>query len=70
MGQEVTVRTKQGTMDWFKIGKGVCQGSILLPCLFSINAEFIMQNAKLDESQVGIKIARRNFNNLREIIPL
>ena len=70
MGQEVTVRTKQGTMDWFKIGKGVCQGSILLPCLFNINAEFIMQNAKLDESQVGIKIARRNFNNLREIIPL
>ena len=70
MGQEVTVRTKQGTMDWFKIGKGVCQGSILLPCLFNINAEFIMQNAKLDESQFGIKIARRNFNNLREIIPL
>ena len=65
MGQEATVRTGHGTTDWFKIGKGVCQGSILLPCLFNINAEFIMQNAKLDESQVGIKIARININNLR-----
>ena len=49
-------------MDWFKIGKGLCQGSILLSCLFNISAEFIMQNARLDESQVGIKIARRNLN--------
>ena len=52
-------------MDWFQIGKGVCQGCTLSPCLFSLYAEYIMQNARLDESQAGIKIARRNVNNLR-----
>ena len=52
-------------MDWFKIGKGVCQGCILLPCLFNLYAEYIMQNAGLDEAQAGIKIAGRNINNLR-----
>ena len=52
-------------MDWFKIGKGVCQGCILSPCLFNLYAEYIMQNAGLDEAQAGIKIARRNINNLR-----
>ena len=64
-GQEATVRTGHGTTDWFKIGKGVCQGCILSPCLFDLYAEYIMQNAGLDEAQVGIKIARRNINNLR-----
>ena len=64
-GQEATVRTGHGTMDWFQIGKGVCQGCILLPYLFNLYAEYIMQNARLDESQAGIKIARRNINNLR-----
>ena len=64
-GQEATVRTGHGTTDWFKIGKGVCQGCILSPCLFDVYAEYIMQNAGLDEAQVGIKIARRNINNLR-----
>ena len=59
-GQEATVRTGQGTMDWFQIGKGVCQGYILSSCLY---AEYVMQNARLDEAQAGIKIARRN--NLR-----
>ena len=54
-----------GTTDWFQIGKGVCQGCILSPCLFNLHAEYIMQNAGLDEAQVGIKIARRNINNLR-----
>ena len=62
--QEATVRTRHGTMDWFKIGKGVCQG-YLSPCLFNLNAEYIKQNARLDESQAGNKIARRNVNNLR-----
>ena len=52
-------------MDWFKIGKGVCQGCILSPCLFNLNAKYIMQNARLDDSQAGIKIARRNINNFR-----
>ena len=52
-------------MDWFKIGKGVCQGYVLSPCLFNLHAEYIMQNARLDEAQAGIKIARRNINNLR-----
>ena len=52
-------------MDWFKIGKGVCQGCILSPCLFNLNAEYIMWNAKLDEAQAGIKISGRNINNLR-----
>ena len=64
-GQEATVRTRHGTMDWFKIGKGVRQGCILSPCLFNFYAEYIMQNAGLDESQAGIMIARRNINNLR-----
>ena len=64
-GQEATVRTKCGTRDWFQIGKGVHQGCILSPCLFSLYAEYIMWNARLDEAQAGIKIARRNINNLR-----
>ena len=65
-GQEATVRTGHGTTDWFQIRKGVCQGTcILSPCLFNLYAEYIMGNAGLDEAQAGIKIARRNFNNLR-----
>ena len=64
-GQEATVRTGHGTTDWFQIGKGVCQGCILSPCLFNIYAEYIMRNTGLDESQAGIKIARRNINSLR-----
>ena len=64
-GQEATVRTGHGTMDWFQIGKGVCQGCISSPCLFNFYAEYIMQNAGLDEAQAGIKIARRNVSNLR-----
>ena len=64
-GQEATVRTGRGTTDWFQIGKGVCQGCILLPCLFNLYAEYIMRNAKLEEAQAGIKIARKNINNLR-----
>ena len=63
-GQEATVRTRHGTMDWFQIGKGVHQGCILSPCLINFYAEYIMQNARLDESQSGIKISRRNINNL------
>ena len=64
-GQEATVRTGHETTDWFQIGKGVRQGCILLPCLFNLRAEYIMRNAGLDEAQAGIKIARRNINNLR-----
>ena len=64
-GQEATVRTGHGTTDWFQIGKRVCQGYILSPCLFNLYVEYIMQNARLDEAQAGIKIARRNINNLR-----
>ena len=64
-GQEATVRTRRGTIDWFQIGKGVCQGSILSPCLFSLYAEYIMQNAGLDEAQTEIKISRGNINNFR-----
>ena len=64
-GQEATVRTRHETMDWFQIGKGVSQGYILSPCLFNLYAEYIMQNAGLDEVQAGIKIAGRNSNNLR-----
>ena len=64
-GQEATVRTGHGTTDWFQIGNGVIQGYILSPCLFNLYAEYIMRNAGLDEAQVGIKIARRNINNLR-----
>ena len=64
-GQEATVRTGHETTDWFKIGKGVCQGCVLSPCLFNFYAEYIMQNARLDETQAGIKIAGRNISNLR-----
>ena len=64
-GQEATVRTRHGTTDWFQIGKGVRQGCILSPCLFNFYAEYIMRNAGLEEAQAGIKIARRNINNLR-----
>ena len=64
-GQEAPVRTGHGTTDWFQIGKGVRQGYVLSPCLFNFYAEYIMQNAGLDETQAGIKIARRNINNLR-----
>ena len=62
--QEATVRTRQGTRDWFKTGKRVYQGCILSSCLFNLYAEYIMRNAGLDEAQAGIKIARRNINNL------
>ena len=64
-GQEAKVRTGHGTKDWFQIGKEICQDCILSPCLFNLYAEYIMQNAGLDESQAGIKTARRNINNLR-----
>ena len=64
-GQEATVRTGHGTADWFQIGKGVHQGCVLSPCLYNLYAEYIMQNAGLDEAQAGIKIAGRNINNLR-----
>ena len=62
--QEATVRTRHGTTDWFQIGKGVRQGCIMSPCLFNTYAEYVTQNAWLDEAQAGIKIARRNINNL------
>ena len=64
-GQEATVKTGHGTADWFQIGKGVCQGSILSLCLFNFYAEYIMRNAGLEEAQAGIKITGRNINNLR-----
>ena len=64
-GQEAAVRTRHGTMNWFKTGKGVRQGCILSPCLFNLYAEYIMRNSGLDESQAGIKIAGRNINNLK-----
>ena len=60
-----TVRTGHGTTDWFQIGKGVCQGCIFSPCLFNLYAKYIMRNAGLEETQAGIKIARRKINNLR-----
>ena len=63
-GQEATVRTGHGTTDWFQIGKGVCQGCILSPCLFNFYAEYIMRNTGLEEAQAGIKISGRNINNL------
>ena len=65
VGQEATVRTLYGTTDWFKIGKGVQQCCILSLCLFNVYTEYIMRNARLDDSQAGFKIARRNINNLR-----
>ena len=64
-GQEATVRTGHGTTDCFQIGKGICQGCILSPCLFNLYAEYIMRNAGLEEAQAGIKIAKRNISNLR-----
>ena len=64
-GQEATVRSGHETTDWFQIGKGVCQGRLLSSCLFNLYAEYIMQNAGLDEAQTAIKIAKRNINNLR-----
>ena len=64
-GEEATVRTGHGTTDWFQIGKGVCQGCVLSPCLFNFYAEYIMRNPGLEETQAGIKIAGRNINNLR-----
>ena len=62
---EATVRIRHGTTDWFQIGKGVHQGCILSPCLFNLYAEYFMRNARLEEAQAGIKIARRNINNIR-----
>ena len=64
-GQEATVRTGHGVTDWFQIGKGVCQGCILSPCLFNLYAEYIVRNDGLEEAQAGIKIAWRNINDLR-----
>ena len=64
-GQEATVRTRHGITDWFQIGKGVCQGCILSPCLFNLYAESITRNAGLDEAQAGIKIPGKNINNFR-----
>ena len=64
-GQEVAVRTGHGTTDWFQIGKGACQGYILSPCLLTLYAEYVMRSVGLEEAQAGIKIARRNINNLR-----
>ena len=67
-GQEATVKTVHGTIDWFQGGKGVCQGCLLSPCLFNLYAEYIMRNSGLDEAQAGIKIAGRNINNFRYIL--
>ena len=64
-GQEATVQTGHGTIEWFKIGKGTCQGCVLSPCLFNLSVEYIMRNARLDKAQSGIKIVGRNINNLR-----
>ena len=64
-GQEATVRTGHGAIDWFQTGKGVRQGCILSPCLFTLYADYIMRNAGLEEAQAGIKIAKRNINNFR-----
>ena len=64
-GREATIRTRHGAMNWFQIGKGVLQGYILSPCLFDLYAEYIIRNARLDETQAGIKIARRSISNLR-----
>ena len=64
-GPEATLRTGHGTTDWFQIGKGVCQSCMSSPCLFNLYAQYVMWNARLDEAQAGIKISRRNINNLR-----
>ena len=64
-GQEPSVRIRQGTPEWFKIGKRICQGCMLSPCSSNFYAEYTMQNARLNEAQAGIKIARRNISNLR-----
>ena len=64
-GQDATVRTGHGTIDWFQVGKGICQACILSPCLFNLYAEYIVRNAGLDEAQAGTKISGRNINNLR-----
>ena len=70
-GQEATVRTGHGTTNWFQIGKGVCQGCILSPCLFNLYVEYIMRNAGLDEAQTGIKIAEKNVKTSNmQMIPL
>ena len=65
IGQEATVRTRHGTTDWFRIGKGVCQSCVLSPCLFNLDAEYIMQSASLDEIQAGLRIAGRSISDLR-----
>ena len=67
VGQEATVKTRHGTMDWFKIGKGVHQGCMLSPCLFSLYAEYIMRNDRLEDPQAGINIAGRNFSNFADM---
>jgi len=64
-GQEAMVRSEQGTVDWFQIGKAVCEGCISSPCLFNLHAEYIVRKARLDEAQAGIKIAGRNIKNVR-----
>ena len=64
-GKDAIVRTGHGTSDWFQISKGICQGYLLSPCLFNLYAEYIMPNSRLDEAQAGMKVARRNINNLR-----
>ena len=69
-GQEATVRTGHGTTDWFQIGKGVCQGCILSPCLFDLYAEYIMRNTGLEEAQAGIKLAGRNISDMQMTPPL
>ena len=66
-GQEETVRTEPGTTDWFRIGKGLCQGCILVLCLFNLYTEYIVRNAGMEEAQAGIKIARRNISNFRYV---
>jgi len=65
VGQEATVRTGHGTTNWFQIGKGVCQGCVLSPCLFNLHTEYIMRNTGLDEAQAGVNITRKNINNLK-----
>ena len=67
-GQEARIRTGHGKTNWFEIGKGICQGCIVSPCLFNLYAEYIMRNAELDESQAGMKTAGRNINNLRHAV--